>query len=142
MVNAIETEDTTMCTCPHHQTVSKDPEIAAIETRRRVVQALAGGGIALAAGPALSGCTTNPVTGEKQLTGLIKGDQLNQMAAASWQEQKKRLPQPQDPRYLSRLKSIGSRIQRTARGVGRNWEYAVFADDQRNAFVLDRKSVV
>ena len=50
--------------------------------------------------------------------------------------QKKRLPQTQDPRYLSRLKSIGSRIQRTARGVGRNWEYAVFADDQRNAFVL------
>ena len=126
-----------MCECPHHQAdTTQSAEVRAIEGRRRAIQAIAAGGLVAAAGPALSGCTTNPITGEKQLTGLVGANQLNQMAAASWAEQKRQLPQTRDPRYLGRLQSVGGRINRVARGVGNRWDYAVFDNETKNAFVM------
>ena len=113
-------------------TLTKDTDV---EGRRRFLQALAAGGALSVAAPALSGCTTNPYTGEKQLS-LINASQLNQLAAASWAEQKQKQPQTRDPRYLRRVQSIGGRIKNQAPKVANSWDYAVFDDDQKNAFVL------
>ena len=126
-----------MCDLHDHDTQELTlTEESSVEDRRRFVQALAAGGALTMAGPALSGCTTNPITGEKQFTGLIGASALNQMAAASWAEQKQQIPQTQDPRYLNRLKGVGSRINRVAKGVGNSWDYAVFDQDTKNAFVM------
>ena len=123
--------------CEHHSSNTLViTEESSVEDRRRFVQMLAAGGILTVSGPALSGCTTNPITGEKQLTGLLGGNQLSQMAAASWNQTKQQLPSVQDPRYLSRLRGVGSRINRVAKGAGNRWEYAVFDREDKNAFVL------
>lgn len=124
-----------MCDHGHQDTLTLTKE-SSVEDRRRFIQALAAGGLLTVSGPALSGCSTNPITGERQLTGLVGGNQLSQMAAASWSEMKQKLPQTQDPRYLGRLQSVGGRISRVARGVGNSWDYAVFDQDQKNAFVM------
>ena len=125
--------------CEHHHDANETHLVITEESsatdRRRFVQAMAAGGVVFIAG-AGTGCSTNPITGERQLTGLLGGSQLSQMAAASWNQTKQQLPSVQDPRYLSRLRGVGSRIKRVARGAGNNWEYAVFDRDERNAFVL------
>ena len=110
-------------------------EESTVADRRRFVQALAAGGAMFVAGAA-SGCTTNPITGEQQLTGLLPSGQIDQMAAASWAETKQELPEVRDPRYRRRLQSVGGRIKRVAPGAGDNWEYAVFDQEVQNAFVL------
>ena len=105
--------------------------------RRKVVQGLAAGTLALGAGPALTGCATNPETGRSQFTFLSPSSaQLDQMAAASWTELKTTTPTSTDPRYTSRLQNIGNRISRGAGREGESWDYAVFDQDTRNAFVL------
>ena len=105
--------------------------------RRQFVQGLAAGGVAVTAPAALSGCATNAETGRPQFTLLAPSDaQLSQMAAASWSELKSSTPTSTDPRYTSRLKNIGNRISRGAGRESEGWDYAVFDQDTRNAFVL------
>ena len=126
-----------MCTHDHHHHHNEvvDKETQEMLSRRSMVQALAAGGAITVAGPALSGCKTNPETGAKQF--LMVGDsQLSQMAASSWAEAKQKTPTSTDPRYLSRLKNIGSRIASGANKSGEAWDYAVFDTEQKNAFVL------
>jgi len=104
--------------------------------RRNLVQALGAGAIITAA-PGLTSCATNPETGRKQLVGLAPGaGQLDQMAAASWAEMKKKTPTSTDPRYTNRLRNIGGRISRGANRADKPWDYAVFDSDTKNAFVL------
>ena len=123
--------------CNHHPLpTAVDEETKAIHERRVVVQALAAGAAITVSGAALGGCATNPETGEKQFIGLASAGQLNQMAAASWSEMKQKTPTSNDPRYTNRLKNIGSRISRGANRSNQQWDYAVFDDDQKNAFVL------
>lgn len=114
----------------NHNQESKD-----MLNRRLMVQALAAGGALTVAAPALSGCATNPETGSKQFL-LVGESQLSQMAASSWNEAKTKLPSARDPLYLSRLRSIGSRISRGANKGDERWDYAVFEKDTKNAFVL------
>ena len=120
----------------HHEIEAVDAETKAIHERRVVVQALAAGAAITVAAPALSGCSTNPETGEKQFVGLASSAQLNSMAASSWAELKQQTPTSNDPRYTSRLKNIGSRISRGAEKASEQWDYAVFDSDTKNAFVL------
>ena len=129
-----------MCTHDHHDHHDQshavvDKEAAEIMNRRRMVQALAAGGALTVAAPALSGCATNPETGSKQFL-LVGEGQLSQMAASSWAETKRKTPTSTDPRYLSRLQNIGGRIARGANKGDEQWDYAVFAQDTKNAFVL------
>lgn len=123
--------------CIHHHDVAntQSAEEKNMLTKRRLVQALAAGGAVTVAGPALSGCATNPATGEKQFL-LVGEGQLSQMAATSWAEAKRTTPTSTDPRYLNRLKNIGSRISRGAGKSNEQWDYAVFDKDAKNAFVL------
>lgn len=121
--------------CDNHGKEITLTEDTSVEDRRRFIQAVAAGGVLTATGAGLTGCQTNPYTGEKQLM-LVGAGQLNSLAAASWAEQKQKLPQTQDPRYLRRLQTVGGRIRRQAPNVTSNWDYAVFDQDTKNAFVL------
>jgi len=122
--------------CLHHndQEAVNEEEKGMLQ-RRHLVQALAAGGMLTVAGPALSGCSTNPETGSKQLL-LIGEGQLSKMAAASWAEAKQKIPTSKDPRYTTRLRNIGSRISRGANKHNEEWDYEVFDKDTKNAFVL------
>ncbi len=123
--------------CNHHlDDTELDETQRAILHRRHIVQGLAAGGLLTISGPALSGCETNSETGRRQFTGMVSNSQLNQMAAASWAEQKQSTPVSTDPRYTSRLKSIGKRIAHGAGKQSESWDYAVFDTETKNAFVL------
>ncbi len=119
----------------HQQDITKqDQKTRGMMERRRLVQALGAGGV-LTLAPSLSGCATNPETGASQF--LLVGDsQLNEMAASSWAETKKTTPISTDPRYTNRLRNIGNRISRGADKSNETWEYQVFDQETKNAFVL------
>jgi len=125
--------------CMHHGHEPEncpDQETKDMLNRRRMIQTLAAGGAVSIAAPGLSSCATNAETGSPQFLGLVGEGALNQMAAQSWTQAKQKQPQSTDPRYLGRLTNIGKRI---AVGSGRGnqkWDYAVFDDDTKNAFVL------
>ncbi|MEM7729912.1 MAG: M48 family metallopeptidase [Pseudomonadota bacterium] len=92
---------------------------------------------AVAAGTGLSSCTTNPETGRSQLLAFAPSEQaLAQAAAQSWTDVKRQTPTSNDPRYTNRLQNIGSRISRGAGRADSRWDYAVFDQDTKNAFVL------
>jgi len=124
-----------MCTHHHDATETQSAEEKDMLTKRRMVQALAAGGAISIAGPGLAGCATNAATGERQFL-LVGEGQLSQMAATSWAQAKQQTPTSTDPRYLNRLKNIGSRISRGAGKSNEAWDYAVFDKDSKNAFVL------
>ncbi len=122
--------------CMNHCGTNETHEDKDMLARRNLVQALGAGAIITAA-PGLTSCATNPETGRKQLIGLAPGaGQLNQMAAASWAEMKKKTPTSTDPRYTGRLRNIGGRIARGANRADQSWDYAVFDSETKNAFVL------
>ncbi len=127
-----------MCNNPHHHHHEESQMDAAekkLMHRRNILQGLAAGGALTVAGTALTGCSTNSVTGEKQLA-FVPDSQLSQMAAASWAEAKSSIPQSTDPRYTTKLRDIGNRISHGANKGSEAWDYAVFDKDTRNAFVL------
>ena len=101
--------------------------------RRNVLKYLGAG----TAATAVASCTTNPETGRKQLLAFAPSEaQLSQAAQQSWAEVKAKTPTTNDPRYTTRLRNIGSRVSRGANRSNGNWDYAVFAQDTKNAFVL------
>ncbi len=119
----------------HDYNVTQTKEDKSMLARRRLIKGLAAGGVLSATAPVLSGCATNPETGARQL--LLVGDgQLSQMAASSWADVKSKTPTSNDPRYTRRLRNIGGRIARGANKANEQWDYAVFDQDTRNAFVL------
>jgi len=123
--------------CNHDHTPIVDTEEKEMIERRKLVQALAAGGVLTVAAPALAGCSTNVATGRKQFLAFAPGaGQLSQMAAASWAEMKKKTPTSTDPRYTRRIKAIGDRIARGSGKSSEKWDYAVFDKDTKNAFVL------
>ncbi len=130
-----------MCFNPFHnheadKSAASDTPNESKMGRRGMLQGLAAGGM-VAAATGLSGCVTNAATGRRQLVGLAPGNAaLSQQAAASWSALKQRTPTSNDPRYTSRLRNIGGRIAKGANRADQEWDYAVFASDQRNAFVL------
>lgn len=129
-----------MCNHQNHDTEAVtgivDPEIKAMHQRRAVVQGLAAGGALTLTGGSLAGCATNLETGEKQFIGLASNAQLDSMALSSWNEMRQKLPTSRDPRYTRRLKNVGSRIARGANRAEQSWDYEVFDQDSKNAFVL------
>lgn len=125
--------------CMHHDHLAEDCKDGATKemlSKRRMIQTIAAGGVLTATAPALAGCATNPETGSKQFLGLVSEAQLNQMAASSWADAKKKQKLSTDPRYTSRLRNIGARIARGAKRQDQAWDYAVFDSDTKNAFVL------
>ncbi len=120
--------------CDTHDIVSEDPKLSDMLTKRRLIQGIAAGSV-IGITTVNSGCATNPETGESQFI-LVSDAQLSEMAAASWAEAKQKQPVMTDPRYTQRLARVGSRISQGAGRADQPWDYAVFDDDTKNAFVL------
>jgi predicted Zn-dependent protease len=88
----------------------------------------------LAAGTVVA-CTTNPETGRSQFL-LVSNEQLAQLSAGSWNDVKAQEKVSNDPALNAQLRRIGDRITSAAGQRDKNWEYAVFDSDEKNAFVL------
>lgn len=116
-----------------HSTVPAKHDAEALY-RRQFLKYL-GAGSAVAAGTALTSCSTNPETGRSQLA-FVSDRQLSSAAAQSWADVKQQTPTSNDPRYTNRLRNIGNRISRGAGRGDQTWDYAVFDTDTKNAFVL------
>lgn len=119
-------------------------------SRRAIIRGLACGTIV----PIVTGCSTNPVTGEQQL--ILPGfdnASLAAMSTTAWSEMKKQTPQTGDSRLRSRVLTTWDR---TAQGrsaalkdkynqdvayVPNEWEVAVFDTDDVNAFVMPGQQV-
>ena len=119
--------------CDHHTTPAATADDPQVMFRRKFLQYLGAGGAATA----VASCTTNPETGRSQLLAFAPSEaQLSQAAAQSWNQVKAQTPTTNDPRYTQRLRQVGSRVSRGAGRGDRSWDYAVFAQDTKNAFVL------
>ena len=104
--------------------------------RRKFLQYLGVSGVAAASG-GLASCSTNPETGRRQFVGLAPSDSaLASAAAQSWEAVKSQTPTSNDPRYTRRLRNIGNRISQGAGRGNEAWDYAVFDQNTKNAFVL------
>ncbi len=119
-------------------------------SRRGIIKGLACGTIV----PIVTGCSTNPVTGEQQL--ILPGfdnASLAAMSTTAWSEMKKQTPQTGDSRLRNRVLTTWDR---TAKGrstalkdkynqdvayVPNEWEVAVFDTDDVNAFVMPGQQV-
>ncbi|MEL7043279.1 MAG: M48 family metallopeptidase [Pseudomonadota bacterium] len=119
-------------------------------SRRAMIRGLACGTIV----PIVTGCSTNPVTGEQQL--ILPGfdnASLAAMSSSAWDEMKRQTPQTSDRRLRNR---VSTTWDKTARGrssalknkynqdtayVPSEWEVAVFDTDDINAFVMPGQQV-
>ena len=119
-------------------------------SRRAMLNGLACGTII----PIVTGCSTNPVTGENQL--ILPGfdnASLAAMSSAAWAEMKKQTPQTSNSRLRNRVLTTWERTARGRTAALRDkynqnapynanaWEVAVFDTDEINAFVMPGQQV-
>src|SRR5437773_4368696 len=85
-----------------------------------------------------SGCTTNPVTGRKELTGLVSPQQELQLGIQSFDQMKQQQAIDHDPAANSMVQRVGKRIAAVASKDMPNaqWEFVVFESKEANAFCL------
>lgn len=62
--------------------------------------------------------------------------QLEPLAAEAWQQTKAETPISNDRAANDMLQRVGTRIAQAAGAYNSNWEFVVFASDEKNAFVL------
>lgn len=125
--------------CNAHQSPTNDlsttPDPQALY-RRQFMKYVGATGMVAASG-ALASCATNAETGRSQFIALAPSEEaLAQAAAQSWTDVKSQTPTSNDPRYTGRLANIGARISQGAGRADQAWDYAVFDQDTKNAFVL------
>jgi len=94
------------------------------------------GGLGASSLLVLSGCAENAQLGRQQLI-LVDEGQLNEMGVAAWRDIRQHEQVSRRPQVNRRIQEIGSRIVRAA-GLedDYDWEYAVFENEQANAFAL------
>src|ERR1041385_2551969 len=85
----------------------------------------------------LSGCSTVPVTGRRQLN-LVSAGQETQLGLTSFEELKKETPISHDPAANAMVQRVGKRVAAVA---GKDlpdaqWEFVVFESQEANAFCL------
>src|SRR6185369_4775766 len=85
-----------------------------------------------------SGCTTNPVTGRKELTGLVSPEQELQLGIQSFDQMKKEVPINHDPALNATVQRVGQRLAAVASKdmPDAKWEFVVFDSPEANAFCL------
>ena len=85
-----------------------------------------------------SGCTTNPVTGRKELTGLVSPQQELQLGIQSFDQMKKEVPINHDPALNATVQRVGQRLAAVASKdmPDAKWEFVVFDSPEANAFCL------
>ncbi len=85
---------------------------------------------------ALASCTTEPITGRRQLTGLVSQDQELQLGFNSFDQMKKQVPVSHDPAANAMVQRVGQRIAAVANLPNAQWEFVVFESKEANAFCL------
>lgn len=100
-------------------------------SRRAVLSGLAAGSLVV-----VTGCADNPQLGRQQLI-LVDDGQLSEMGVATWRSIRQQERVSRDGGLNGRIERIGSRIV-SAAGLqdAYDWEYAVFENEQANAFAL------
>jgi len=85
----------------------------------------------------LSGCTTVPVTGRRELN-FVSSEQEVQLGLSSFDQLKKELPINHDPAINSLVQRVGRRLADVASNDLPNakWEFVVFDSKEANAFCL------
>ena len=83
----------------------------------------------------LSGCTTAPVTGRKQLLTISKTEE-NRMGLAAYEEVLEKEPVSQNAEYAKMVERVGQRIAAVAGRPDFDWEFKVIESDTQNAFCL------
>ncbi len=83
----------------------------------------------------LTGCSTVPVTGRRQLN-LVSAEQEMQLGLQSFEQMKQEVPISKDPAANALVKQVGERIAAVADLPGAKWEFVVFDSKEANAFCL------
>jgi predicted Zn-dependent protease len=83
----------------------------------------------------VTGCTTVPETGRKQLM-LISPGQETQLGQTAFQEMKQEVPVSKDPSANALVKRVGQRLAAVAPLPNAQWEFVVFDSKEANAFCL------
>ena len=83
----------------------------------------------------VSGCTTNPYTGEQELNFFGEA-QIAEMAATAWSDLKSQTPQSSNPQLREAVLRTWNRIEKVTPKAGEQWDVAVFDTDDVNAFVM------
>ena len=86
----------------------------------------------------LTGCSTVPITGRTQFTGLVSPSQETQLGLTSFEEMKKTTPVSKDAAANALVQKVGKRIAAVASPDMPNaqWEFVVFESKEVNAFCL------
>ncbi len=85
----------------------------------------------------IAACSTNPVTGRKQLN-LVSADQEMQLGLSSFQKMKQEVPISRDSEANAMVQRVGTKIAAVAGPDMPNaqWEFVVFDSKEANAFCL------
>ena len=94
----------------------------------------------------LAGCSTNPITGRKQLN-FIPDMQINSLAANQYSQMLQKAPVNQNPAETAMVRRVGKRLQAATEAYfreikrpdvlkGFQWEVNVINSDQMNAFAM------
>lgn len=93
-------------------------------------------GVAMATIVAACATTTSP-TGRTQAVGAVSQQQLNQMGTQAFAEYKAKVPQSKDASQTRYVRCVVDAVTRQMADAGNTqWEVAVFANDEPNAFAL------
>jgi predicted Zn-dependent protease len=87
----------------------------------------------------LSACaTTTSPTGRKQIVGAVSQEQLNQLGEQAFAEAKAKTPQSRDSRQVAYVGCVVNAIVRQlpAPWNQQRWDYALFENDETNAWAL------
>ncbi len=100
-----------------------------------VIQRLAAVAGAACAVLFLSGCTTVPETGRRQLN-FISSSEETQLGLSAFDQVKKDTPINHDPAINAMVQRVGRRIAAVAPLPNAQWEFVVFESPEANAFCL------
>ena len=110
-------------------------------SRRAIITGLAAGTVF----PFVSGCETNPATGQSQLL-LVDDAAIATMAASAWTDMKAQTPVTANSKLKNRVLHVWEKTLHGAEDYGhvargQNWDVAVFDTDDVNAFVMPGNKV-
>ncbi len=117
-----------------------DTKLPTITMKRRdIIRGLAAGTVVAY----LPSCETLP-DGTTAFTGgdfFVTDQQLAQLSRQSWQQLRSQERVSNNSTFNNQLRRVGGRITAAAGQSQYDWEYAVFASDEKNAFVLPSRQV-
>lgn len=88
------------------------------------------------AGLVLTGCSTAPYTGRKQVL-MVSPEKEQALGYQAFADIRRHSQPAQDPALQARLRAVGERIAKAANRPDYHWEFVVFQDDKMaNAFCL------